>query len=57
VLVAGRHLLVEKCVVFTDFRFDGYVRDRTTSEVFITPSSTVTNGLGGAWEIQARTTS
>ena len=32
------------------FRFDGYVRDRTTSEEFALPSSTLTNGLGGAWE-------
>ena len=32
------------------FRFDGYVRDRTTDEAFTVPSSTVTNGLGGAWE-------
>ena len=32
------------------FRFDGYVRDRTTAETFQVPSSTTTNGLGGAWE-------
>jgi hypothetical protein len=32
------------------FRFDGYVKDRTTDEAFRTPVSTVTNGLGGAWE-------
>jgi hypothetical protein len=32
------------------FRFDGYVRDTTTSESFEVPSSTVTNGVGGAWE-------
>jgi hypothetical protein len=32
------------------FRFDGYVRDRTTVEAFRPPASTVTNGLGGAWE-------
>jgi hypothetical protein len=32
------------------FRFDGYVRDRTTSESFTTPSSTVTNGFGASWE-------
>jgi hypothetical protein len=32
------------------FRFDGYVRDRTTSESFVLPPSTVTNGFGGAWE-------
>ena len=32
------------------FRFDGYVRDRTTAGTFRVPSSTTTNGLGGAWE-------
>jgi len=32
------------------FRFDGYARDRTTSEDFVLPASTVTNGFGGAWE-------
>lgn len=32
------------------FRFDGFVRDTTTSEAFTVPASTVTNGLGGAWE-------
>jgi hypothetical protein len=31
-------------------RFDGYVRDTTTSEQFVVPSSTVTNGIGGSWE-------
>jgi hypothetical protein len=32
------------------FRFDGFVRDTTTDESFIVPSSTTTNGIGGAWE-------
>ncbi len=32
------------------FRFDAYVRDRTTSETFTLPPSTITNGFGGAWE-------
>ena len=32
------------------FRFDGFVRDRTTSEAFVVPASTVTNGFGGGWE-------
>ena len=32
------------------FRFDGYVRDRTTSPDYVTPSSTVTNGLGLLYE-------
>jgi hypothetical protein len=34
------------------FRFDAYVRDRTTSEAFDVPSSTVTNGIGGAYELR-----
>lgn len=32
------------------FRFDGFVRDRTTREDFAVPSSTVTNGFGATWE-------
>jgi hypothetical protein len=40
----------QKATFQYQFRFDGYVRDRTTSETFDVPSSTVTQGLGGAWE-------
>jgi hypothetical protein len=32
------------------FRFDAFTRDRTTSEAFDVPASTVTNGFGGGWE-------
>lgn len=32
------------------FRFDGYVRDSTTSPDYVTPTSTVTNGLGLLYE-------
>ncbi len=32
------------------FRFDGYVRDSTTSDTFVTPSTTVTNGIGALYE-------
>ena len=32
------------------FRFDGFVADRTTSEAFVVPASTVTNGFGAGWE-------
>jgi hypothetical protein len=35
-------------------RFDGYVRDTTTSETFVVPSSTITNGLGVGWELNRR---
>jgi hypothetical protein len=31
-------------------RFDPFVRDRTTDPSFVVPSSTVTQGFGGAWE-------
>jgi len=40
----------QKATLQYQFRFDGYVRDRTTSDAFVVPSSTVTNGVGGAWE-------
>ena len=40
----------QKATLQYQFRFDGYVADRTTSAEFVTPSSTVTNGIGGAWE-------
>ena len=32
------------------FRFDGFARDTTTSDEFAVPPSTVTNGIGAAWE-------
>jgi hypothetical protein len=32
------------------FRFDGYVRDTTTAPDYVTPTSTVTNGLGLLYE-------
>jgi hypothetical protein len=32
------------------FRFDVYHADTTTAENFVVPSSTITNGLGGAYE-------
>jgi hypothetical protein len=32
------------------FRFDGYTRDTTTSDTYIVPASTITNGFGGGWE-------
>jgi hypothetical protein len=40
----------QKLTFQDQFRFDGYVRDRTTTDDFIVPSSTITNGIGGAWE-------
>jgi hypothetical protein len=40
----------QKATFQYQFRFDGYVRDRTTADGFRVPSSTVTNGVGGAWE-------
>jgi hypothetical protein len=32
------------------FRFDGYARERTTSDEFLVPASTVTNSFGLAWD-------
>jgi MucB/RseB N-terminal domain len=32
------------------FRFDGYARDRTTSETYQVPASTITNGFGAGWD-------
>jgi hypothetical protein len=40
----------QKALFQYQFRFDGYVRDRTTAESFALPPSTITNGFGGAWE-------
>jgi hypothetical protein len=40
----------QKISVQYQFRFDAYVRDRTTAESFRLPSSTVTNGAGLQWE-------
>jgi hypothetical protein len=40
----------QKATFQYQFRFDAYVRDRTTADDFAVPSSTVTNGLGGAYE-------
>jgi hypothetical protein len=40
----------QKLTAQYQFRFDGYVRDTTTAESYRVPASTVTNGVGGAWE-------
>jgi hypothetical protein len=32
------------------FRFDGYLHDRTTAEDYVTPSTTTTHGVGAAYE-------
>lgn len=40
----------QKVTLQYQFRFDGFVSDRTTAPDFVVPSSTVTNGIGGAWE-------
>jgi len=40
----------QKATLQYQFRFDGYVKDRTTSAAFDVPSSTVTQGIGGAWD-------
>jgi hypothetical protein len=40
----------QKATLQYQARFDGYVKDRTTAENFDVPTSTVTQGIGGAWE-------
>src|SRR5690606_12081160 len=40
----------QKATLQYQFRFDAYAHDTTTSESFELPASTVTNGIGGAWE-------
>lgn len=32
------------------FRFDGYARERTTSDTYRVPASTITNGVGAVWD-------
>lgn len=40
----------QKAAFQYQFRFDGFVADRTTSATYVVPASTSSNGLGGAWE-------
>lgn len=40
----------QKATFQYQFRFDGFARDTTTSDAFVVPASTITNGFGGAWE-------
>jgi hypothetical protein len=40
----------QKLAAQYQFRFDGYVRDRTTAEDYEVPSSTTTHGIGLAYE-------
>lgn len=48
--VGWQYTPFQKLTTQYQFRFDGFVRDTTTSEDFRVPSSTVTNGLGASWE-------
>jgi hypothetical protein len=40
----------QKATLQYQFRFDAYIRDQTTAATFQPPSSSLTNGIGGAWE-------
>ena len=40
----------QKLTLQYQLRFDAFVRDRTTAESYVVPSSTVTHGVGGVWE-------
>lgn len=42
----------QKLTANYQFRFDGYVKDRTTAEDFTVPKSTITNGLGTGYEFR-----
>jgi hypothetical protein len=42
----------QKATLQYQFRFDAYAHDITTAEPFQLPPSTVTNGIGGAWEFR-----
>ena len=42
----------QKLTASYQFRFDGYVADRTTADDFVVPASTVTNGLGAGYEFR-----
>lgn len=44
----------QKAQLQYQLRFDPFVRDRTTDASFVVPSSTVTQGVGGAWEYKRR---
>ncbi len=48
--VGWQYTPFQKATFQYQFRFDAYMRERTTSDTFTVPSSTTTNGLGGAWE-------
>jgi len=40
----------QKAAFQYQLRFDPFVRDRTTADTFVVPSSTTTHGLGASWE-------
>jgi hypothetical protein len=40
----------QKVSAHYQFRFDGFLRERTTDEAYIVPRSTSTHGIGLAWE-------
>jgi hypothetical protein len=42
----------QKVTANYQFRFDGYVKDRTTAEDFTVPKSTITNGFGTGYEFR-----
>jgi hypothetical protein len=40
----------QKATLQYQFRFDAYAHDLTTTQAFQLPASSITNGIGGAWE-------
>ena len=48
--VGWQYTAFQKATVQYHFRFDGYTRERTTSEEYRVPATSLTNGLGVAWD-------
>jgi hypothetical protein len=42
----------QKALLQYHVRYDAFVRDRTTSDDFVVPESTLTQGVGGQWELR-----
>jgi hypothetical protein len=42
----------QKALLQYHARYDAYVRDRTTGDDFVLPDSTLTQGIGGQWELR-----
>ena len=50
--VGWQYTPYQKVTAQYQFRYDAFVRERTTAESFRLPSSTMTHGFGAAWEFK-----